>query len=179
MKIEFVPELQIDQSTSNAISVLLGQCFTGEGHEGRDYFKQLPHYRLLAYEDERLVGHLGVDLRVMNLNGQAVTVFGAIDVCVSPDRQGSGIGSELLRQFETIARDSNRVDFLFLVAKNTAIYESLGFKKTNLRTKWLKIDQHKNYGVGNELITDAFFLFKAISDTQWKDGELDLLGYMY
>jgi len=179
MNIEFVPEIQVDNSTSAAIVELLAQCFPGEGHDGRDYFKQLPHYRLLAYEEERLVGHLGVDLRMMNLNGQAVTVFGAIDVCVSPDRQGSGIGSALLKRFEAIARDSNRVDFLFLVSKNPAIYKSLGYKKTTLRTKWLKIDQHKNLGVGDELITDAFFLYKTISDNQWSDGELDLLGYMY
>ena len=146
MNIEFVPEIQISRDTSTAIVGLLAECFSGEGHDGRDYFKQLPHYRLLAYEQERLVGHLGVDLRMMNLNGQAVTVFGAIDVCVAPDRQGSGIGTGLLQRFEAIARDANRVDFLFLAAKNPAIYESLGYKKTTLRTKWLKIDQHKNLG---------------------------------
>ena len=181
MNIEFVPEIEIDKSTSSAISELLAQCFpdfSGE-YGGRAYFKQLPHYRLLAYEDQRLIGHLSIDLRVMNLNGQAVTVFGAIDFCVSPNRQGSGIGSELLREFETVARDSNRVDFLFLVADNPAIYESMGYQATTVRTKWLKIDQHKNYGVGDELIADAFMMYKAISDTQWKDGELDLLGYMY
>ena len=179
MNIEFVSEIQIDKSTSKAIAKLLAMCFPGEGHEGRDYFKQLPHYRLLAYEDDRLVGHLGVDLRVMNLNGRAVTVFGAIDVCVVPDRQGSGIGTAILQRLETIARDSNRVDFLFLVSKNPLIYEKLGYKKTTVRTQWLKIDQHKNYGVGNELITDASMLFKAISDKKRVDGELDLLGYMY
>lgn len=179
MRVEFLPEIEIDKSTSDAIVGLLAQCFPGEGHEGRDYFKQLPHHRFLAYQDERLVGHLGVDLRVMNLNGQAVKVFGAIDVCVAPDRQGSGIGTELLQRFETIARDSNRVDFLFLLAKNPAIYEKLGYKTTLLQTTWLKIDQHKNYGLGNELITDALLFYKAISDIQWNDGELDLLGYMY
>ena len=149
MNIEFVPEIQIDEGMSRAAVELLTQCFPGAGHDGRDYFKQLPHYRLLAYEGDRLVGHLGVDLRVMNLNGQAVTVFGAIDVCVAPDRQslGIGIGTALLQRFETIARDSNRVDFLFLLSKNPAIYESVGYKKTTLRTKWLKIDQHENLAV--------------------------------
>lgn len=179
--VKFVPEIEIDEGTSDTIVGLLSQCFPGEGHDGRDYFKQLPHHRILAYEDDRLVGHLGVDLRVMNLNGQAIRVFGAIDVCVAPDRQGLGIGTDLLQRFETVARHSNRVDFLFLLSKNPAIYEKLGYRRTKVQTTWLKIDQHKNYGLGIEQISDALLLYKAISDTQcqWNDGELDLLGYMY
>ena len=179
MNIELIPEIQIDRTTSIAISGLLAECFPGEGHDGRDYFKQLPHHRLLAYEQERLVGHLGVDLRVMNLNGRPVRVLGAIDLCVAQDRRGLGIGTALLQRFETVARDSNRVDFLFLLSKNPAIYESLGYKTTSLRTVWLKIDQHINYGLGDERISDAYVLYKAISDLQWEDGDLDLLGYMY
>jgi len=185
MNLEFVPDFQINKTTSDAIKGLLSACFPDEDFHGRDYFKQVPHHRIIAYEADRLVGQLSIDNRVMNLNvnlnGQAVNVFGVIDLCVTPDRQGMGIGTALLQEFETIARGSSRIDFLFLVSKTPLIYKNLGYKTTTLQVSWMKIHEVKqvNYGVATEQISDAFFCYKEISDKRWKDGELDLLGYMY
>jgi len=180
MELEFINEFQIDKTTSKKINALLKRCFPDTEYEKRDYFKQLPHYRILAKEGEHIIGQLGIDFRVMNLNGEAFRVFGVVDLCVDPEFQRKGIGKKLMIEFETIAKKhTDKIDFLFLVADESEYYEKLGFKKTNITTTWLKIDEHKNYGMGSEKIEDAFFLIKNISNKQWKDGDLDLLGYMY
>lgn len=180
MTLTLINEFQIDTNTSKEINELLQSVFADIDFRGRDYFKQLPHYRLLAQKDERLVGHLGIDYRVMNLNGHAVKVFGVIDLCVSPAAQGQGIGKQLMLEFEAIAqRHANKIDFLFLVTDTPNFYAKLGYQQTKITTTWLKIDHHENYGLDTERIEDALFMIKPVSDKQWADGDLDMLGYMY
>lgn len=180
MVLEFVNEFEIDKVTSGKINVLLKKCFTGFEFNNLDYFKQLPHYRILVKESEELIGQLGIDFRVMNLNGEPVNVFGIIDFCVDPQFQKQGVGKSLLQKYESIAlKHPDKIDFLFLVSDIPQYYEQLGYMKTDIATKWLKINQHRNIGIGNEKIDDASFLVKSISGKEWKDGELDMLGYMY
>ncbi|MEZ4886447.1 MAG: GNAT family N-acetyltransferase [Chitinophagales bacterium] len=180
MTLTFLNEFQIDTPTSMALNTLLQKSFPEVEYEGRDYFKQLPHYRILAKEGEQIIGQMGIDFRVMNLNGKVVNVFGVVALCVDSDFQGKGIGTKLMLEFEAIAkRYPNRIDALFLVTDLPQYYERLGYKTSTLHITWLKIHQHQNYGLGKELITDVYFMYKMISDKVWEDGELDLLGYMY
>lgn len=181
MNITQIPDFELDEAQSKSIARLLSVCFPDhdDDYRGRDYFKQLPHHRLLAHSGDQLIGHLGIDFRVMNLNNSAVNVFGAIDLCVSPDNRRTGVGSALLQRFEAIARKSGRVDFLFLAADEPGFYERLGYRQTVLETTWLKVDQHASFGVATEDISNTFFLQKSVSTAEWKDGKLDLLGYMY
>lgn len=180
MKLTFINAFEIDEKTNEQLKNLLQKSFPAAEFKQRTYFKQLPHYRILATENEQLVGQLGIDYRVMNLNGEAVKVFGVIDLCVSASMRGRGIGTKLMREFEATARQHrNNIDFLFLVTDTAKFYENLGFRKSKLTITWLKIDEHKNYGLGIEAIEDAFFMIKAVSDKAWQAGDLDMLGYMY
>lgn len=180
MELQFINEFQISKDTSTEINSLMKKCFPDIDYEGRDHFKQLPHYRILAKEKGKVIGQLGIDFRVMNLNGHAIRVFGVIDLCVDPQFQKRGIGKALLDELDRIAKNSSdKVDYLFLVADSPTYYERLGFRAMDLTTTWLKLDNFRNYGVGKEKITDAFFMVKEISDRRWVNGDLDLLGYMF
>ncbi len=180
MTITFTNEFEIDTKTAKEINALLQSNFTDIEFEGRTYFKQLPHYRILATKDGQLVGQLGIDYRAMSLNGEGVKVFGVIDLCVAPHLHGQGIGTKLMLEFEAIAKQHpHSIDFLFLVSDEPDYYKKLGYQETDITTTWLKIHQHKNYGLGTEHITDASFMIKPIGNKKWTDGDLDLLGYMY
>lgn len=180
MKLEFINEFQISKPLSREINRLLSKCFPDVTYAKRDYFKQLPHYRILARNKEQLIRQVAIDFRVMNLNGFPINVMGVVDLCVHPEFQRQGIAKELMGALEKLGRDhSDKVDCLLLVTDNPIFYEKIGFKKVDITTKWLKIDNHKNYGLGNEKIADAYFLIKQISNKKWVDGELDYLGYMY
>lgn len=176
----FVTELEIDSATKLDIAQLLLVAFPEVNYNNRHFFKQLPHYRLLLKEDNRLVGQMGIDFRVMCLNGELVTVLGVIDLAVHPDFQGKGLGTKLMKEFDKIASNHHyNIDFAFLVTDKPGFYTRLGYKPTEITTSWLKLDQGRNYGVGHEKITDSIFMFKQINSKVWRDGELDLLGYMY
>lgn len=178
--ITFKSEFELTPDEKTQINRLLSSVFTETDYRGQAYFKQLCHHRLLLWQGDKLIGHLGIDYRVMNLNGQEITVWGVIGLAVDPALQGKGLGTKLMLEFERIAvAHKHNIDFLFLVTDVPAFYERLGYSKTTLTIQWLKIHQGKNYGLGNEPITDSDFMFKKIGDKDWSDGELDMLGYMY
>lgn len=181
MTLEFINEFQITPSISKEINELLRLSFQEVDYQGRDFFKQLPHYRILAKKGDRIIGQLAIDLRMMNLGGSPINVFGVIDLCVHPDLQGEGVGKKLLQKFEAIANEhSHKIDFLFLVTEKSDYYKKLGYQEiTSLEVAWLKIDQCENLGMGKELVDDVSFMIKSISAKEWTDNKLDMLGYWY
>lgn len=174
-----VNEFELDDQSKSEIATLLEAVFPGYAN-GRTFFKQLPNYRILLRDGNKLVGHLGVDYRVMNLNGEIVRVLGIKGLAVFPEYQGKGFGNRLMQEFLRVAETySTNIDFAFLVTDIPAFYERFGFDVAILKTTWLKIHQDKSYGIGSETITDSVFMYKEISGKKWTDGELDMLGYMY
>lgn len=180
MHTTFVNEFQLTPVLKEQLQNLLKICFPEADFNGKEYFKQLPHGRLLLWENGALIGQLSIDYRVMNLNGEPVRVMGAADVCVLPSLQGKGIGSYLMNEWEQLAQSQpGNVDFLFLVTDKPEFYKRLGYQCHHLHVKWLKIDQHQTLGIGFEKITDSHFMVKPLGHKSWAEGPLDMLGYMY
>ncbi len=178
--IDLISEFQLSDSIKAELKELLSACFPEVDYNGRTYFKQLPHHRLILSVDKQIVGQVGIDYRAMSLNNTLVTVFGVIDLAVHPTHQGKGLGTKLMLEFEQMATThSNNVDFLFLVTETPAFYERLGYKATTQKVTWLKINEGKNYGLGNEQVDDCCLMFKSVGNKHWEDGELDMLGYWY
>ncbi|MFJ8513430.1 GNAT family N-acetyltransferase [Lysinibacillus xylanilyticus] len=111
MKIEKIFEYEINSQLRTKLQHLLVECFTDEYPNDRIYFKQLPHFRFIAIDDKsELVGQVGLDYRVMNLNGKPVRVLGIIDLCVSKMNRLQGIGSLLLSEIDDFC-EGKSVDF--------------------------------------------------------------------
>lgn len=176
MTITLKNEYELSPKEIEQIKQLLLQCFpTYYAH--REYFKQIPHHRLLAKETEQIIGQLAIDYRIIALNDQAIKVWGIIDLCVSPEEQGKGIARQLLQKAETIARN-NQLDFMLLFADNPSLYLQHGFQKClDNEITWLKIDEHKTLGIGTEVIPEL--MIKEIGEKQWTSGKLDMMGFLY
>ena len=58
IKSTFITEFQITKEDSLAINNLVQDNFPEVNYEGRDYFKQAPHYRILVKENDTLIGHV-------------------------------------------------------------------------------------------------------------------------
>ncbi|WP_299744784.1 GNAT family N-acetyltransferase [uncultured Rossellomorea sp.] len=161
------------------IQELLNECF-GDGYpDDRIYFKQIPHFRYLVHnEDQRLVGHVGVDYRVMKLEGEPINVLGVIDLCVSKGSRSLGIGSQLLFELERFCNGRN-IDFLLLFADDPSLYKRNGFQSVSNQCTWMKInDQNQTTrGIGTETINQL--MIKPIGTKKWSSGQLDMLGYLY
>lgn len=88
MRIEQHLEMTVSESMDKELNELLQHAFSSI-YPNRCYFKQLPHLRLIAYEDERIIGQVGLDFRVMNMNGEPSHVLGIIDLCVREEVSGT------------------------------------------------------------------------------------------
>lgn len=171
-------ECEISAPIEKKIQSLLIRSFGSLYPEDRIYFKQVPHQRFFAYEGERLVGQVGIDYRIMNLNGKPIKVLGVIDLCVREECRGKGIATLLLTKVEEYAIE-HRLDFLLLFADNENVYRKNGYRSVTNVCRWLKIDDHHltSVGVGEQVVEGL--MIKQIGSTDWEDGVLDFLGYLY
>ena len=92
-----------DPTRDAAIASLLDACFDGV-HGGRTWFKQIPHQRLLAWSGSDLMGHVGMEYRVVRVGEAFLPVVGIVDLCVAPAARRQGIGAALLLGVEERAR---------------------------------------------------------------------------
>jgi predicted N-acetyltransferase YhbS len=179
LNIKQVYEYDIDRELRASLQQLLIECFEEEYPRDRIYYKQLPHFRFIAYDDQdQPVGQVGVDYRVMNVNGKPVKVLGLIDVCVARGHRSQGIGSLLLSEIDAFCKN-RAVHFLLLFADKKELYLKAGFKSAESTCKWLQINDvnQTTYGIGHEKINEL--MIKEVGNRKWEDGEVDLLGYLY
>ena len=74
---EFVRTIEFDikPDTHKQIIELRNLCFPDHKSD-RSYHKQLPHFRYLVYDDDSLIGHMGVDHRALSLGDSVFKIFG-------------------------------------------------------------------------------------------------------
>ncbi|MEM7603068.1 MAG: GNAT family N-acetyltransferase [Verrucomicrobiota bacterium] len=176
MQIRWIPEHQIDSALHGEIAALRNACFP-DGQHPRSYFKQLPHFRILAFDGDTLIGHAGVDHRVMNFGGNAYRAFGAIDVCVEVAHRGQGIAGIMMSRLEEEAVDSG-ADVMVLVADDHRLYLRLGFQLLDAECEWMAIDEHRNHGILKESLAGELMI-KPLKSGLELDGPVDWLGYLY
>jgi GNAT superfamily N-acetyltransferase len=179
LNIKQVYEYDVDRELRAKLQKLLIECFEEEYPRDRVYYKQLPHFRYIVYDElDQLVGQVGLDYRVMNVNGKPVKVLGLIDVCVAKGQRSQGIGTLLLSEIDAFCKN-RAVDFLLLFADKKEVYLKAGFKSAASKCKWLQINDvnQTTHGIGHEKINEL--MIKEVGNRKWEDGEVDLLGYLY
>ena len=169
-------EFDISKYTHQQITNLRNNSFP-KNTKPRSYYKQLPHFRYLAFDRDTLVAHMGIEHRVIRVGDSVFTIFGVVDLCVKQSDRGQGIASKLLSLLTDLAREKS-IDFLFAVVDNERLYSKNGFQTVSNYCSWLRIDEHKNYGVAIEKIENEFMV-KQIGDKLWVDEPIDLLGHMF
>ncbi|MFX3632310.1 MAG: GNAT family N-acetyltransferase [Candidatus Pristimantibacillus sp.] len=172
-------ECDINHELEAGIQQLLNESFPAIYPRDRIYFKQLPHIRFLAYDlENKLVGQVGLDYRVMNLNGKPIRILGVIDLCVSLSSRSQGVGSLLLAEIDKFTAGKN-IDFILLFADNMILYSKNGYKRVKNKCKWVKINNEAQFtnGIGFEEIDEL--MIKKVGKKDWSEGDLDLLGYLY
>ncbi len=176
MRIEWIAEHQISSDLHDQITSLRNACFP-DGQLSRSYFKQLPHFRILAFDGDLLVGHVGVDHRMMNFGGNPSRVFGAIDVCVNAQHRGRGIAGKLISRLEAEAVASE-ADLLALIADDHRVYLRSGFQPLDAECEWMAIDEHRNHGILKESLAGELMV-KPLKEGLQLQGPVDWLGYLY
>ncbi len=176
MVIERIEEFQIDARKKAAILQLLRKSFTGYP-DGRTYYKQLPDFRYLVWEGELLAGHMGVEHRVINNDGQVARIFGIVDLCVARSFQNRQLAKLLLQKLEQLGAQSG-IDFLVLLAGDPAFYLSCGYQSQNNLCQWVMIHAHQTIGATSRRL-DHNLMIKPLGDKEWLPGPVDFLGPLF
>ncbi len=176
MIIKQVEEYRMDDKLKMDVDELIHSCFSGYP-KGRTYLKQLPQFRLLTSIEDRIVGHLAVEFRLISLDHTAYKIFGIADLCVHPDYQSRRIGSRMIEKLEKLAKLSE-VDYLILIADQPEYYKRMGFIVAKNTCRWVVINNNKTLGVAHRNLHECLMV-KPIGDRQWRGGLLDFLGHIF
>lgn len=174
VRVESRIEHAVDARTHRKIHELLTEAFPG--YPSRSYFKQLPHLRYLAWEDDTLVAHAGIDHRMIRNGDTPLRIFGIVDVCVAVPARSRGIAGSLLNDIETTARSSG-ADALLLFADDPRLYLANGYRQVSNHAKWLMLHEHETFGTAEKPVSEM--MVKMLSDDPWGEGVVDLLGYLF
>ena len=158
------------------LASLLEACFP-DTFEGRTYFKQLPHARLLMREQD-LIAQVALDLRVIRVGSDFLRVLGIIDLCVAPGHRGRGLAGRLLQAAEATASDW-AAEFTVLFADRPTLYQRNGYQSPDpAPVTWLGIEDRVSCGQLHRDFSGTLWC-KSISGKTWPPGPIDLLGYLF
>ncbi len=176
VRIDRKEECLIAPAVLEQIAALLSEAFP-DYPPGQSYYKQLPHFRLLAWRESRLVGHLAVEHRLISNDGRPLRIFGIADLCVAADHQHKKIASCLLLELETLGR-VNGIEFLVLLAKDHELYLRNGFQAVDNPCQWLMVQRFRTLGVVRRSLGGSL-LVKPLGDRAWSGGVVDFLGHVF
>lgn len=171
-----VEEFQLTTAIHAKIRSLLALSFE-DYPTSRNFLHQTPSFRYLMLDDKALIGHMAVEHRVIQLDGQSISIFGITDLCVHPEHQHQHSASNMLTELEDLAK-AHKVDALMLFTNLFPLYLKLGFVKQPNKCRWLMIQNDVSLGVARRSLEDCLMV-KMLSDKKWTDGEVDLLGHVF
>ncbi len=177
LSIDRVEEFELKESESIKVCDLLACCFPDYPTDAI-YYKQLPSFRYLAFQATQLIGHLGVDFRMINNDGHLLKVLCISDVCVHPNYRDHQIASSLLQRLETDAI-KKKIDFLILISNDSKVYYHNGYRSKDNTFKWLMIQNDKSLGVVERKLGKNVIMVKKLGAQPWSTGLTDLLGPIF
>ncbi len=164
-----------DSVRNAAIADLLDTCFDSV-HGGRTYYKQVPHECLLVWSGSDLIGHVGMDFRMVRVGEAILPILGIIDLCVTPPARRQGIGAALLQRAEERAKAQS---FSLAMADDQRLYHRTGYSLLPAASvTFLAIDELRSHSVIRRDLSDIFMV-KQLGGDAWPDGQIDLLGYLF
>ena len=175
MSIETIPEWRLSAADEAEIAGLLARCFDTD-FGGRSFFSQHHHLRLVVRERGRVVGHMALVLRSVDLGGRRVSVAGLAEVATDPDHRGKGIAAALLKAAMTEAKASPAT-FMLLFGQ-AKIYGAAGFQPVTNRLAQIVLTGTRAGRVVSG--GDNGLMVLALRDDPWPaDSLVDLRGQVF
>ena len=175
MKVERIEEMRLTAQDEAQIGNLLDAAF-GTGFDGRSYYQQRHHVRLVVREAGVIIGHMAVSLRAIRMGDALVQVAGLAEVASNPAHRGKGIASILMKAAIDEVRQSPAV--FFILFGNQPLYAGAGFvEKQNVLRYSSFIDVRT--GDAMDGIKDGLMVMQ-MTDLEWDDDEIvDLVGHAF
>jgi predicted N-acetyltransferase YhbS len=175
MLAEIIPEWSLTAPDEGQIAELLARCFTTD-FGGRSFFQQRHHLRIVTRHKGRIIGHMGLMLRAVRVNGVLTDVAGLADVATDPDHRGKGIAAALLQEAIEQAKHSPAAHFLLF--GTAALYAAAGFHKAGNVITYVDLTDARTRNVHREPARELMVL--SLRGQPWDEtAALDLLGTLF
>jgi GNAT superfamily N-acetyltransferase len=165
----------MSETLDRAIRELLCTCFPEDAvafAKSRAWHESSPDFTAVAWENDALLGHIGVVRRLIRCGAEEVTIAGVQNLCVVPQRQGTGVSQALLRAaLDEAKRRAIFFGLLFCVPELEAFYRSAGWEKSVSRITML--DER---GAVGPLPEKNIGMQIALSDEPFPPGAIFLNG---
>lgn len=169
-------EIDLTDHERAAISGLLQHSFE-QYPAGKIYFPQPPHFRVLGWSGDLLIGHLGGMIREVAVGNSRLLVMGVCDLCVDPAMHRQRWASMLLDRLESLAA-ANGIQYVVAISREMDFFQDRGFQSIDPRCIWLAYLDGRSLGLYRRHLGGDIHV-KCLSKGAWPDGELDLLGPMF
>ena len=123
-RIERIEEMRLTPEDEQGIVTLLHRAF-GTDFDGRSYYKQRHHLRLVWRDDGRIIGHMALCMRDVRLADRLTPIIGLAEVATDPDHRGRGIASALM--VAAIEEAKASLAEFFLLFGDQPLYAASGF----------------------------------------------------
>lgn len=171
MLIERIAEMRLSPDDEAEIAALLARCF-GTDFGGRSFFTHHHHLRLVTREGGRIVGHMALVLRSVDLGPRRVTVAGLAEVATDPGHRGRGIAARLLQAAIDAARES-LAEYLVLFG-DAGVYSAAGFKVVQNMMRQTAVNGTQGLAFAEGLMV------LPLRQTPWpEEATLDLRGPVF
>jgi predicted N-acetyltransferase YhbS len=170
-----IAELELGADLAGQLTGLLRESFPD--YPDRPYFKLPPHFRYVATADGEVVGHVGVELRMIRVGDRVLRTLGLVDVCVRAGARSHGLATRLLAEVTESARHGD-IDFVILFADDDRVYTRNGWVRVDNPVTWVKVHEHTTVGLAERVATGEMMVLPTGEGT-WPDGDVDLLGHRF
>ncbi|MCB5199368.1 N-acetyltransferase [Loktanella sp. TSTF-M6] len=175
MQIDVIPEMALTAQDDSAIAALLDRAF-GPGFDGRSFFKQRHHLRIVARRDGDILGHVALLMRDIRLGARLVPIIGLAEVATDPACRGQGIAGALLTEALTQARAS-LAEFVVLFG-DRPIYAGHGFLRANNTLTYALLDDAQTQGMKSRV--DDGLMILPLRGSAWDfQARVDLVGHLF
>jgi aminoglycoside 2'-N-acetyltransferase I len=166
--VRLVAEPDLTPEDDAAIRELLAAACPGRRWASR------PDLRLLLIRDARLVGHLAIERRVIEVGSADVAIAGIGDVAVLPDLQRQGLGRQLIDELLRVLLTDLPVSFGYLTAgpADAGFYRAVGLTRVDVTVRY-KDPERGTWDVADPL---NFVLPAGSPIAAWPPGPIDLRG---
>ncbi len=172
--IEVIAEPHLTAADEARIAEILRQSFPTD-YQGRSFFQQRPHMRLV-WREGRVLSHMSLFLRAIRVGDRVVDVVGVGDVATAAEARGRGHATALLDRCKTVA-SSSCARFVILFG-DRALYDRAGFLPAANPFRHCQMVGART----GDIVEGAspFLRVLPLTDAPWpEDEQVDFLGHLF
>ncbi len=176
MQIEQIAEMDLTTADDRAIGQLLNAAFSTAEFNGRSYFQNRHHLRVIARDGDAIIGHIALSIRAIRMGDTLLDSVGIAEVATHPDHRGKGIASALMEEALTAARAT--IADVCILFGDEKLYAGVGFQAKTNRT--LTISMHNQRSGPQENRAGDKLMVLPLRDITWDDNALiDFIGFAF